>query len=127
MDTEKILVRGVNWLGDAIMTLPALQRLREARPNAVIALLTPKKLADLWDHQPIVDHVLSFAPGESVWSVAGRLRAEGFHIGIAFPNSVRAALELWLARIPKRVGLGRRGRRLLLTEALPPRPGAVPM
>ena len=49
---ESILVRGVNWLGDAVMTTPALQRLREARPAARIVLLTPEKLAGLWPGHP---------------------------------------------------------------------------
>jgi heptosyltransferase-2 len=40
---EKILVRGVNWLGDAVMSTPALLRLREAFPDAHITLLTPEK------------------------------------------------------------------------------------
>ena len=44
----RILVRGTNWLGDAVMTTPALLRLREKFPDAHIALLTPEKLRDLW-------------------------------------------------------------------------------
>jgi heptosyltransferase-2 len=127
MNPEKILVRGVNWLGDAIMTLPALRRLREARPNARITLLTPQKLAALWTDQPFIDNVIIFAPSDSLWQTAGRLRAEHFDIAIAFPNSVRSAFELWLARIPQRIGLNRRGRGLFLNDALPPRPESIPM
>src|SRR5712691_6385512 len=58
--TEKILVRGVNWLGDAVMTTPALQRLREAHPEAKITLLTHEKLADLWHNHPALDEVVTF-------------------------------------------------------------------
>src|SRR5437867_8936478 len=64
---SSILVRGVNWLGDAVMTTPALQRLRERFPEAHISLLTPEKFADLWLHHPSVDEVLAFAADESVW------------------------------------------------------------
>lgn len=124
---EKILVRGVNWLGDAVMTTPALQRLREARPRAHITLLTPDKLAALWPAHPSLDAVLTFSAGESVFSLGRRLRAEGFAEAVVFPNSVRSALEVFLARIPRRVGYARNGRALLLTEALPPRGGAVKM
>jgi heptosyltransferase-2 len=127
METERILVRSVNWLGDAIMTLPALQRLRETRPAARITLLTPEKLANLWTDQPAFDNVLAFAPTASIWQIARLLRAQRFDVAIAFPNSVRSALELWLAGVPRRIGLARGWRGIFLTDSLPPRPGAVSM
>ena len=40
---EKILVRGLNWLGDAVMSTPALLRLRQARPGARLVLLSPRE------------------------------------------------------------------------------------
>ena len=84
--SERILVRGVNWLGDAVMTTPALQRLREAHPDAHIALLTAAKLADLWKHHPDIDQVLTFEPGESPWSVGRRLRRLEFSTALVLPN-----------------------------------------
>ncbi len=125
--TEKILVRGLNRLGDAVMSAPALQRLRQARPAAHITLLSPEKLAGLWQGQPFLDKVLAFSAAETVWSVGRRLRAENFTEAVAFPNSVRSALELWLARIPRRVGLARPGRGFFLTHVLPARPDGVVM
>jgi len=124
---EKILVRGVNWLGDAVMTTPALQRLREAKPQAHITLLTHEKLADLWREHPSIDTTICFAAGESVFRVANRLRREQFDIAVVFPNSPRSALEVFLARIPQRIGYARNARRLLLTRALPARVGALRM
>jgi heptosyltransferase-2 len=121
---EKILVRGVNWLGDAVMTTPALIRLREAHPQARITILSPEKLAGLWQSQPFVDEVLTFSGTQTVWQTARLLRGKGFGTAITFPNSTRSALELWLARIPVRVGAGRA---LLLTRSVGPRPGAVKM
>ena len=64
---RRILVRGVNWLGDAVMSTPALQRLREALPAAQITLLTHEKLANLWQRHPSLDAVMTFSPGESPW------------------------------------------------------------
>src|SRR5437867_6088463 len=86
---ERILVRGVNWLGDAVMTTPALLRLRQARPGAHIALLTPEKLAGLWTHHPAIDAVLTFAQHDSLWRVARKLRQRQIQIGLALPNSHR--------------------------------------
>jgi heptosyltransferase-2 len=124
---SRILVRGVNWLGDAVMSTPALLRLREAQPGARITLLTPAKLAGLWHRHPAVDEVLTFAAGEPVWIVARRLRAGQFRVALVLPNSPRSAVETWLAGIPERIGYGRPWRNWLLTRRIPDRPGAVRM
>ena len=121
--TEKILVRGVNWLGDAVMSTPALQRLRAAKPEAHITLLTHEKLAQLWREHPSLDRVIEFQAGESVFSVSGRLRAEKFACAVILPNSWRSALESFFARIPHRLGYARNARRALLTHAILPRRG----
>jgi heptosyltransferase-2 len=124
---ERILVRCVNWLGDAVMSTPALQRLREAKPQAHITLLSHQKLADLWRGQPFANAVMTFAPDESVFAVAQRLRQEKFDIGIAFPNSVRSGMELRLAKIPIRIGYSGGIRNLLLNRRVARRADAVKM
>ena len=125
--SDRILVRGVNWLGDAVMTTPALLRLREANPAGHITLLANEKLADLWTNHPAVDAVLTFSRRGGVWSVAQKLRAGNFHIGLILPNSLRSALELWLAGIPQRIGYARPWRNWLLTQRVQPRAGSVEM
>jgi heptosyltransferase II len=122
---RRILVRGVNWLGDAVMTTPALQRLREALPDSHITLLTHQKLADLWQHHSSLNAILPFSPGESLWSVARRLRVEDFQTALVLPNSPRAALEARLARIPQRIGCARRWRDWLLTQPVAARSGQI--
>lgn len=122
-----VLVRGANWLGDAVMTTPALQRLREALPGSHIALLTHEKLADLWRYDPSLNSVITFATGESLWSVARRLSAERFQTALVLPNSPRSALEAWLAGIPQRIGSRGLWRRWLLTRIVPSRPGCMRM
>jgi heptosyltransferase II len=124
---RRILVRGVNWLGDAVMTTPALQRLREALPDAHITLLTHKKLAALWQHHPSLNATITFSSGESPWSVARRLRAENFQAALVLPNSPRSALEVWLARVPQRIGYARPWRTWMLTQPVAPRPGQLRM
>ena len=124
---RRVLVRGVNWLGDAVMTTPALQRLREALPDARLALLTHEKLADLWQRHPSLDATIPFSPAESPWSVARRLRAESFEAALVLPSSARSALEVWLARIPQRIGYARPCRNWLLTQTVAPHPGQIRM
>jgi heptosyltransferase-2 len=127
MQPENILIRGVNWLGDAVMTTPALQRLREAHPNASITMLTPAKLADLWLHHPDVNGVLPIESGEGLFSVGRRIRSGQFQTAVVFPNSPRSALEVFLGRVPRRVGYARAWRNWFLTDALPPNPFHRPM
>jgi len=118
MNAERILVRGVNWLGDAIMTTPALMRLREARPNAHIALLTPAKLAELWQHYPAVNEVIAIGRGDTLICVAKRIRRGRFDTAVLFPNSPRSALEVFLARVPQRVGAAQPWRTWTLTNVV---------
>jgi len=74
---ERLLVRGVNWLGDAVMTTPALLRLREARPRAHVTLLTHVSLEELWTRHPAVDAVDDvFRPRHGVDRFAEIARAE---------------------------------------------------
>ncbi len=123
----RLLVRGVNWLGDAVMSTPALLRLREALPHTHIALLTHEKLAGLWEQHPALDEIIPFAKTESVWQIARRLRAANFDTALLLPNSFRSALEAWLARIPRRIGYATHGRSLLLNHHVGPRADAVAM
>jgi len=127
LQPRRILVRGVNWLGDAVMTTPALLRLREKFPGAHIALLAPEKLRELWLHHPAVDEIISFAADETVLAVAKKLRAGNFDLALVLPNSPRSAIEALLAGIPQRVGYGRPWRNFFLTQAIAPRAGAVKM
>ena len=124
---ERLLVRGVNWLGDAVMSTPALLRLREALPRAHIALLTAAKLAPLWERHPAVDQVIPFTEEDSVIGIARRLRAGSFDTALVLPNSHRSALEVLLAGIPQRVGCARPWRNLLLTHVIPARGDEVKM
>ena len=104
------------------MSTPALLRLRERFPDAHITLLTPEKLRDLWLHHPAVNEVISFAAGESLLSVSSKLRGKNFDLALVLPNSPRAALEVWLARIPQRVGYARPWRNWFLTQEVATRP-----
>ena len=117
----------MNWLGDAVMTTPALLRLREKFPAAHIALLTPEKLRELWVRHPAVDEIIAFAPGENIFAVGKKLRAGNFDLALVLPNSPRSALEVFLAGIPQRLGCARPWRSFFLTQAVPPCPDAVKM
>lgn len=122
----RILIRASNWLGDAVMTVPAVRAIKAGRPDARVSILTQAKLADFWRSVPEVDEVIEIARGESVFAVARKLR-DRFEAAILFPNSLRTALEVWLAGIPRRVGYpGHRRSRLLNQVFVPKQKKPVP-
>ena len=124
---RRILVRGVNWLGDAVMTTPALLRLREKFPSAHVALLCPEKLADLWKQQPAVNETIPFTAVESIFSIGKKIRAKKFDLALVLPNSPRSALEVYLTGIPQRIGYARPWRNFFLTQAVAARTGIEKM
>jgi heptosyltransferase II len=114
---SKILLRSPNWLGDAVMVLPAVQfLLAHACSNTHVSVLTPAKLADFWKLVPGLHSILIV--DDNIAITADNLKPHAFDSAILFPNSLRSALEPWLAGIPKRYGYPGHNRRWLLTETL---------
>lgn len=102
----RVLVRSTNWLGDAVMTVPAVRRIKRGRPDVRLTVLTRTNLAEFWRTVSEVDEVIAIRAEDSVFSVAANLR-ERFDVAILLPNSPRVAIEAWLAGIPRRVGYSR--------------------
>ena len=129
----KILVRATNWLGDAVISLPALRALRTRFPEASITVLARPSVAPLYEGERSINHVipLTGAPGArdwgSKWHMAGMLRKEKFDLAVLLPNSFESAAIIWLSGIGRRVGYARDGRSVLLTDATPvPLAGEIP-
>jgi len=126
---SNILVRSTNWIGDAIMALPALITVRQNFPAARISLLALPWVADLFAHDPLVDHVIFYErPGRhgglaGKWRLARELADAGFDAAILLQNAFEAAMITRLAGIPIVAGYPTDGRRLLLTHTAPRRPG----
>jgi len=117
-----ILVRSGNWLGDAVIGTPAVQAIKRGRPDVRLTVLTRQKLVEYWKRIPEVDDTIAIAESDSIWTVAAKLRGK-FDVAIVLPNSIRSALEVWLAGIPRRVGHPARWRRRFLNQTVPdPKP-----
>ncbi len=123
---ERLLVREVNWLGDVVMSLPALKALRRAYPEARLTILVKRELASFFDGAPWVNEVIPFRIGRGFrgWkdrrNLVAELRNRAFDMAVLLPNSFESAFWTWRARIPVRVGYARDGRGLLLTHRLRP-------
>jgi heptosyltransferase II len=129
----KILIRATNWLGDAVMALPALRAVRSRFPVAEITIVARPYVADLYRDQQICDQLIPYDPAGQHSGLSGRerlareLRAQKFDAALLLQNAFDAAWLVWRAHIPERIGYARDGRSLLLTKAVPvPRLGEIP-
>ncbi len=115
----RILVRTPNWVGDAVMTLPALACLKRLYGGAGITLLAKKKVIPVYEHNPAVQGIIEY--GEDFKGLAGRfrlsgrLRTEKFQLAVLFQNAFDAAFISFISRIPQRAGYSRDMRGGLLT------------
>lgn len=116
----RILVRSTNWIGDAVMTTPALAALRSHYPAAEIVLLANPLVAELFENHPSIDRVMVY--DKKGWHQGARgmmrllkeVRAERFDAALLLQNAIEAALIASFSLIPRRAGYTTDGRRLLL-------------
>jgi heptosyltransferase-2 len=129
----KILVRATNWVGDAILALPALRAVRKRFSDAEIAIVARPYVADIYRHQEICNELIEYDSKGAHKGFSGRerlaaqLRERRFDAALLLQNAFDAAWLAWRAGIPERVGYARDGRSLLLTKAIPvPSAGEIP-
>lgn len=119
-DIQRIVVRGTNWVGDAVMTVPALRQLRHLFPTAHITLATRAWAEGLFADADFLDD-LQTHEGTGLLSVIQQVRQwrkGNFDLAVLFPNSLETALVASLARVPLRIGYATEGRQALLTHPL---------
>jgi heptosyltransferase-2 len=119
-EIERIVVRGTNWVGDAVMTIPALRQLRRLFPKAHITLATRAWAEGLFADADFIDD-LQVHQGSGLRSVVQQVRQwrkRNFDLAVLLPNSLETALVASLARVPLRVGYATDGRQRLLTQPL---------
>lgn len=120
----KLLIRATNWVGDAIMALPALRAVRTRFADAHIAILARPYVVQIYEGQGIADELIVYdrAGIHRGWSgrerLASELRARHFDAALVLQNAFEAAWIAWRAAIPQRIGYNRDGRGLLLTKPI---------
>ena len=123
----RILIRSSNWLGDAVMSVPAVRAIKNGRPDVHITIAAPDKIAAMWKLIPEVNAIIAL-PEDSLLSVVRLLRRQmPFDVAIFFPNSLRVALETSLSGIPRRVGYRGHWRSWLVNQIVrePRKPGPL--
>ena len=121
---ERILVRVPNWIGDAVIALPALKSLKELYPKSAVTVLARPRVVPVFESNPAIDGICVYDAGGMHRGVRGRmrlaseLRAGVFARAVLFQNAFDAALIAFMARIPERIGYARDLRSMLLTRPL---------
>lgn len=119
---RRILVKEVNWLGDVVMSLPALAAVRRAYPDAHLAVLVRAELASFFAGSSWVDEVVPYSVAAGLrgladrFGVVRRIRAGRFDLAVLLPRSFQSALWVALAGVPERAGFVADGRGMLLTR-----------
>jgi heptosyltransferase-2 len=113
----KIIVRGTNWVGDAVMQIPALRYLRKIFPEAHITLATRAWAKGIFEDADFIDDFLLIEPKESVFSQAKKWKEQNFDLAILFTNSFETALVAKLGKAKKRFGYANEMRSILLTNS----------
>lgn len=118
----KILVRGTNWIGDAVMSIPALRELRRVFGDSQITLHTRSWAEGLFGEAEFIDELVTFDKNrwkiKDVYDNSQFLRDDGYDLAILLPNSFESALTSFLTRIPRRIGYNKDVRGLLLTDPI---------
>jgi heptosyltransferase-2 len=124
LSPKKILVRSTNWIGDAIMTTPAVRTIRQNFPEAEITVLAYPWVADIFIASPHVDQVMLYHKKSmhqglgGLWRLSREIAAQHFDMAILLQNAFEAALIAKLAGIPVRAGYKRDGRSLFLSHGI---------
>ena len=121
---KRLLVRSTNWIGDAVMTTPAVRAIRKNFPDARISILTKSWVAPVFSNSPYVDNLLIYDEAGKHKGLAGKmqlakdLKQYGFDAAILLQNAFEAALITFFAGIPCRIGYNTDVRGFLLTHSV---------
>jgi heptosyltransferase-2 len=121
---ERIIVRSPNWVGDAVLSTPAVRAIRENFPAAQITLVAKPWVAPVFLHNPCVDNIYRYESEgrHGGWlgkvRLVKKLRREKFDLAILFQNAFEAALLVFLAGVRVRLGYATDCRRVFLTHAI---------
>lgn len=121
---KHLLIRSTNWIGDAIMTTPAIRAIRKGFPNARISILVKPWVAPVFENSPHIDNLIIYdGDGRHKGNVgklrlARDLRRYGFDAAILLQNAFEAALIAFLSGIPVRIGYNTDARQMMLTHAI---------
>ena len=120
---KKIVIRGTNWLGDSVITIPSVRAVRQLFPSASISMVAPANLAGIWENEPSVDQVIPVAQPAGLRDKLNAIRivrSGRYDLGVLFPNSFESALCFFLSGVRRRLGYATCGRGIVLNWKVQP-------
>lgn len=122
---KKVLIVQTAFIGDVVLATALVESVRAKWPGAMIDFVTIPTAATLLEKNPGIRRVISFYKRGKhrgilrLWKFARKMRAEQYDLALVPHRSLRSALLVWLARIPRRAGFDRSAGRWLLTDVVP--------
>ena len=119
-EIKRVVVRGTNWVGDSVMTVPALRALRRVLPDAEITLVVRPSAKGIFADVDFIDQLLIY-DRRNAFSIIPQVREwrkRQFDLAVLFQNAFEAALIPFLAGVPLRLGYATEARQALLTHPL---------
>jgi lipopolysaccharide heptosyltransferase II len=114
---KRIVVRGIDPLGDVAIGSAFFREVRRLFPDAFIVVILSSHAAQWMEHCPYVDEVRVFSKKQQ-WKMVRVLRREKYDLALLLTGNLRSALMAYFAGIPNRVGFDTDGRGSLLTVRL---------
>lgn len=115
----KILLINFNYLGDVLLTTPAIKALREAYPNALLVSLVGKNAKEVLLNNPYLDKIILREKGTKFFlNLLKTIKEYKFDLAILFQDTLESALLTWLAKIPQRIGYKKEGGQFFLTTSI---------
>lgn len=120
----RILVRGANWIGDAIMTTPVIRAVKKNFPKAHLEVLAKPWVIPVYENSPYVDEIMVYdnlhrhKMGFGTLVLAKDIKQRSFDLAVLMQNAFEAGLLVFLAGIRERLGYNTDGRGVLLNRSI---------
>jgi lipopolysaccharide heptosyltransferase II len=118
-DGGRLLITRLQYLGDVILTLPAVDAVRERFPRAEVDYLCRPPASDLLKRDPRFAEVMALQPErifDASFGLVQRLQSRRYDAVVDLYSNPRSAWLTRMTRAPVRIGGDRRVRRLLYTH-----------
>lgn len=123
-EIKKIIARVPNWIGDAVLSLCALEGLQSLYPSCEITVLAKARVIPVFENNPHVKDIMEYDDKgrhrglRGRVTLSGEIKKRGFHLAVLFQNAFDAAFIAFISGIPERAGYARDLRTQLLTKAV---------
>ena len=115
--SKKILVIGMNYIGDTLFVTPLIKALKEYYKDSFIDIVNGSRGVDILANNKDIRNIITKPNNESEYKdFIKKIKSEKYDIGYTATTSFYGAVYLYKANIPIRVGVNSEARGILLTH-----------